>query len=339
MRLIVAYSKYGCCRISTIPCAASAAISKKRVYLEQIPHVPVLYREVVQAFGDVEAGIVIDCTMGYGGHSSLLLEANPKMTLIGIDQDQTAIDFSTKRLAPYGDRARIRKGRFSSVIRQILNEVDPRSIRGVLADIGVSSLQLDARERGFSYESDVLDMRMDPEAPLSAAEVVNGYSESDLADVLYHYGELRNARRLAAAIVKQRPFTSAKALADAVAPLMPRGKKIHPATLVMQAIRIEVNDELGELERLLDAIEEARLPEARIGIISFHSLEDRMVKQRFARWAKACICPQDALRCTCGNDHALGRVVSRKPLCAQPDEIAENPRSRSAKLRLFQMEL
>ena len=306
--------------------------------MEQIPHIPVLYREVLDTFRDADDGIVIDCTMGYGGHSSMLLEANPRMTLIGIDQDQTAIDFSTKRLAPFGERAVIRKGRFASVIKTLLEEVEPGRIKGVLADIGVSSLQLDEMERGFSFESEMLDMRMDREAPLSAADVVNTYSEAALADLLYHYGELRNARKLAAAIVKNRPFSSAKALADTVRPLMPKGKKIHPATLVMQAIRIEVNNELGELEGLLDAIEAARLPEAKVAIISFHSLEDRIVKQRFAKWAKSCICPSDAMRCTCGNDHAIGRVLSRKPIVALPDEIRENPRSRSAKLRVFQME-
>ena len=138
-------------------------------------------------------------------------------------------------------------------------------------------------------------------------------------------------------IVSGRPFASAKALADAVKPYGVRGKKIHPATLVMQAIRIEVNDELGELERLLDVCEQARFPEATIGIISFHSLEDRIVKQRFARWSKSCICPSDAIRCTCGNDHALGRARPKKPLSAQADERKANPRSRSAKLRVFEM--
>jgi 16S rRNA (cytosine1402-N4)-methyltransferase len=307
--------------------------------VENIPHIPVLYREVLDTFKDVGDGIVIDCTMGYAGHSSMMLEANPEMTLIGIDQDQTAIDFSSKRLKPFGERAVIKKGRFSSVIKEILEEVDPHRIKGVLADIGVSSLQLDQMDRGFSFESEVLDMRMDKDAPLSAADVVNTYNESDLADVLYHYGELRNARKLASAIVKNRPFTSAKELSDVIRPLMPKGKKIHPATLVMQAIRIEVNDELGELERLLDAIEDARLPEAKIGIISFHSLEDRIVKQRFAKWAKRCICPSDAMRCTCGNDHDIGKVLTKKPLVGQADEIKENPRSRSAKLRVFQMDL
>lgn len=305
--------------------------------MSEIPHIPVLYREVVDTFRDIDGGVVIDCTMGYGGHSSMLLEANPDITLIGIDQDQTAIDFSTQRLKPFGERAVIRKGRFSSVIREILTEVGPAQVRGILADIGVSSLQLDRRERGFSYESEVLDMRMDPGAALSAADVVNTYSREALEMILREYGELRNWRKVADVIVNRRPFASAKALSEALKPFMPKGKKIHPATLLMQAIRIEVNDELGELKRLLDAIEQAELPDAKIAIISFHSLEDRIVKQRFNEWAKSCTCPSDAMRCTCGNDHAKGRVLTKKPIMALDDETAQNPRSRSAKMRVFKM--
>ena len=305
--------------------------------MSEIPHIPVLYREVVKAFEGIDDGIIVDCTMGYGGHSSMLLEANENITLIGIDQDQTAIDFSTKRLAPFGDRAKIRKGRFSDVIKSIIAEEGAENIRGILADIGVSSLQLDQKDRGFSYESETLDMRMDRGAPLSAAEVVNGYSQKELEYILREYGEIRNAAQIASEILKHRPFTSAKELSDVVKPFGPRGKKIHPATLVMQAIRIEVNDELGELSRLLDAIGEAGLPNARIGIISFHSLEDRMVKQRFSQWKKSCICPPEVMRCTCGNDHQKGKIITKKPLTAASDELKENVRSRSAKFRVFEM--
>ncbi len=305
--------------------------------MSEIPHVPVLYREVIDAFSTIDEGVIVDCTMGYGGHSSMLLEANPKITLVGIDRDQTAIDFSTKRLAPFGERAKIRKGRFSDLIKMIIEEEGAENIRGILADIGVSSLQLDEKDRGFSYESETLDMRMDPDSPLSAAEVVNGYSQQDLERILRDYGEIRNAAQIASEIVKHRPFASARELSDVVKPFGPRGKKIHPATLVMQAIRIEVNDELGELARLLDAIGEADLPRARVAIISFHSLEDRMVKQRFSEWKKSCICPPEAMRCTCGNNHAKGKIVTKKPLSAQKDELKANARSRSAKLRVFEM--
>jgi 16S rRNA (cytosine1402-N4)-methyltransferase len=307
--------------------------------LQNIPHIPVLYREVVETFENIEEGIIIDCTMGYGGHSSMILDANPNIKLIAIDQDQTAIDFSRKRLEKYGERVEIRKGRFSNVIKDILREVDAKEIKGLLADIGVSSLQLDQKDRGFSYESDNLDMRMDKDAPLSASNVVNEYSQSDLERILLEYGELRNYKKIASTIVNNRPFNSAKELSDKLKPLMPRGKKIHPATLLMQAIRIEVNDELGELKSLLESIEEAKLPNAKIAIISFHSLEDRIVKKEFAKWAKSCICPPEAMRCTCGNDHQLGRIVTKKPIMAKDDELKANARSRSAKMRIFETNL
>jgi len=305
--------------------------------LQNTPHVPVLYREVIEAFSSLDEGIVIDCTMGYGGHSSMLLDANPNIKLIGIDQDQTAIDFSTQRLAKYGDRVEIKKGRFSNVIKEILEEVDVSQIKGILADIGVSSLQLDQKTRGFSYESENLDMRMDKSAPLNAEVVVNEYSQNELEHILLEYGELRNYKKIAAKIVQNRPFFSAKELSDTLKNDMPHGKKIHPATLLMQAIRIEVNDELGELKSLLNSLKEAGLTKARVAIISFHSLEDRIVKQKFASWAKSCICPPEAFRCECGNDHDIGKVVSRKPLMAKDDELKENVRSRSAKMRVFQM--
>jgi len=299
------------------------------------PHIPVLYQEVIDSFAPLKEGTIVDCTMGYGGHSSLLLEANPDISLVGIDQDQTAIDFSTKRLAKYGDRVEIKKGRFSNVLAELLEQRD--DIVGVLADIGVSSLQLDEKERGFSYESDNLDMRMDKEQQKDAQMVVNTYSVGELERILFEYGELRNAKKIARYIVENRPFYSAKELSQKLRPLLPKKKNLHPATLLFQAIRIEVNDELGELERLLDVIENSRMKRGRIGIISFHSLEDRIVKQRFAKWAKSCICPPEAFRCECGNNHALGKIITKKPLTASKEELEKNPRSRSAKLRVFEI--
>jgi len=306
--------------------------------VQNIPHIPVLYREVIEAFKNIESGIIIDCTMGYGGHSSMILEANPNIKLIAIDQDQTAIEFSTERLSKYAERVSIRKGRFSNVIKDILEEYGVDEIKGLLADIGVSSLQLDQKDRGFSYESENLDMRMDKDAPLTAQTVVNEYSTSELETILLEYGELRNYKKIASTIVNNRPFTSAKELSDTLKDDMPRGKKIHPATLLMQAIRIEVNDELGELKSLLGSLQNAGLSSAKIAIISFHSLEDRIVKQEFIKWSKSCICPSEAFRCECGNNHSLGKIVTRKPLMAQEDELKENVRSRSAKMRVFQMD-
>ena len=307
--------------------------------MQDIPHVPVLYREVEATFNDIPEGIVIDCTMGYAGHSSLILQTNKNIRLIGIDQDQTAIDFSSKRLEPFKERVQIKKGRFSEMAKEIFEENGKEEIRGLLADIGVSSLQLDEKERGFGFESENLDMRMDPSRPFSAADVVNSYAQNELERIFFDYGEIRNAKRIAAEIIKARPLHSAKELSELVRPFAPRGKKIHPATLVFQAIRIEVNNELGELEALLDAIEEAGLPRARIAIISFHSLEDRIVKQRFKKWSLSCICDPQAMRCTCGNNHSLGKVITRKPYEAKADEVKENARSRSAKMRVFEFGL
>ncbi len=305
--------------------------------MQDIPHIPVLYAEVLEAFEDIEDGIIIDCTMGYGGHSSMILESNPNIKLIAIDQDQTAIDFSTCRLEKFADRVVIKKGRFSSVIKEIVKEYGIENIRGVLADIGVSSLQLDQKDRGFSYESDNLDMRMDKDAPLSASEVVNNYTNDELEHILLEYGELRNYKKIASAIIENRPFNSAKDLGDKLKHLLPQGKKIHPATLLMQAIRIEVNDELGELKSLLQTIKEAKFPNAKVAIISFHSLEDRIVKQTFNEWKQNCICPQEAMRCMCSNNNSLGKVLTKKPIMATDKELKENVRSRSAKMRIFKM--
>jgi 16S rRNA (cytosine1402-N4)-methyltransferase len=304
--------------------------------VSEIPHIPVLYREVVDAFALCDGGTIIDCTLGYGGHTSLLLEASPQRSVIGIDQDPTAIEFSTHRLLSYGDRIAIRQGRFSAVAKALFEEKG-EEICGILADIGVSSVQLDVRERGFSYQSECLDMRMDPHAFLDASRVVNEYAQGELERILREYGEVTNARSVAEILVKKRPFTSAKEVSDAIFHLMPKGKKIHPSTLVMQAIRIEVNDELGELTRLLDAIENSSLQRLRVAIITFHSLEDRIVKQRFTLWAKNCICPDEAIRCTCGKNHAIGKIVTKKPLTAHEDELKVNGRSRSAKLRIFEI--
>ncbi len=294
------------------------------------PHIPVLLEEVKGAFDGIQEGIFVDCTLGFGGHSEAILSQNPQLHLIGIDQDPQAIDFARRRLAPFGDRICIKRGRFSDIVPQLKGE----QISALLADIGISSLQIDSRERGFSFDSDRLDMRMNPEAELDAYRVVNHYSQQDLERILREYGEVREYRRMADLILSHRPFESAKAFSELIAKHF-HAKKIHPATLAFQAIRIEVNDELGELHRLLEAIEFLHPSKALIGIISFHSLEDRIVKKRFQKWSKQCICPPQAPRCECGGDHALGEIVTKKPIIAKGEEIARNPRSRSAKLRFF----
>ena len=296
------------------------------------PHKPVLLQEVLDTFKDSE-GVIVDATLGYGGHSEALLRTNPRIKLLGIDQDPEAIAFSSNRLAPYKDRVEILQRRFADKIEEVLQKYP---IKGVLADIGVSSLQLDKKERGFSIYSDNLDMRMDQNASLSAKTVVNEYDESELVRILKEYGEIRQAKKLAQAIIQQRPITSAKELADIALKVLPKNRKIHPATTLFQAIRVEVNQELIQLERLLDSLERFHPAGAKIAIITFHSLEDRIVKNRFKKWARKCICPPQALRCECGGERALGTILTKKPITAGERELKENPRARSAKLRVFQ---
>ena len=302
--------------------------------LNTIPHIPVLYHEVSDAFANINEGTIVDCTLGYGGHSEALLMEHPNIRLVGIDQDSTAINFSKERLKPFGDRVTFLHGKFSDMIHQ----VKKADIRGILADIGVSSLQLDDESRGFGFHSGELDMRMDKQNPLTAYEVVNHYDKRKLEEIFKEYGEVREYKKATDLIVKARmkkPFESARELADFMAKHL-YAKKIHPATLVFQAIRIEVNDELGELKRLLRNIRDLNLSNTTVAIISFHSLEDRIVKSTFKAWSKSCICPPQAFRCTCGNNHAYGKIITKNPIIAGEKELESNPRARSAKLRLFQ---
>lgn len=304
----------------------------------QSPHKSVLLDEVVRAFSGIN-GTFIDCTLGYAGHSSAILQANQNVNLIACDKDDEAIRFSTKRLEIFGDRAKIYKSNFSEVIK-IISASELENVRGILADIGVSSLQLDRNERGFGLNSDTLDMRMDASAQKSAYDVVNGYSQGDLAKILYEYGELKNANFIAEKIVKARqisPIKSAKELSALVGGRSVNGRSLNPAILVFQAIRIEVNDELGELRRLLESIKNANFKDCIVAIISFHSLEDRIVKQTFREWAQSCICPSVIMRCECGNNHALGEIISKKAITPTQDEIRQNSRSSCAKMRIFRI--
>jgi 16S rRNA (cytosine1402-N4)-methyltransferase len=303
-----------------------------------IPHVPVLLDEIIASFSDIGDGIIVDCTVGYGGHSEAILKNNPNIKMICIDQDIEALAFSKERLKPYLDRITFLKGRFSDVINSIK---DVENIKGILADIGVSSLQLDKEDRGFGFDSFTLDMRMDRDQKISAKDVVNCYDYDDLNRIFRDYGEVRDSKNVASLIVKQReiePFTSSKQLAQFLSKHLYSGKKIHPATLVFQAIRIEVNDELGELKRLLQSIKKLDKDKCLVAIISFHSLEDRVVKSYFKDWAKSCICPKEVYRCMCGNNHSFGKIVTKKPIIPTDKEINENPRSRSSKLRLFKIQ-
>ena len=298
--------------------------------MQNIPHIPVLYSEVLDCFKDINKGYIIDCTTGYAGHSSGLLNQNSSVKLICNDQDDEALNFSKNRLKDFENRVEFNKGNFENIIKKFENY----PIRGVLADIGVSSLQLDKLDRGFSFNSENLDMRMNQNQSLDASTVINSYSQVELENIFKEYGEIREYKKIASLIVQNRPFYSAKELAEFFYNKLPKGK-IHPATLIFQAIRIEVNDELGVLDRLFKSMEEAKLKDCIVAIISFHSLEDRVVKNYFKKWSENCICPKDAFRCECGKNHALGKIITKKPIIATNIEIKQNPRSRSAKLRVF----
>ena len=298
-----------------------------------IPHIPVLYKETLEAFVNINDGYIIDCTTGFAGHSSGLLTSNENVKLICNDQDDEALEFSKKRLEPYTQRVIFNKGNFEHVIDTFKNY----EIRGILADIGVSSLQLDKLDRGFGFESLTLDMRMNQNQALDAATVINTYSTSELERVFKECGEVREYKKVASLIVNNRPFTSAKEISELLAKKMPKGK-IHPATLPFQGIRIEVNDELGVLERLFNSLENAKFKNCIVAIISFHSLEDRIVKNYFKKWTKSCICPDGVFRCECGNNHALGKIITKKPIIPTALEIKQNPRSRSSKLRIFKFD-
>ena len=298
-----------------------------------IPHIPVLYEETLKVFENIDNGYIIDCTLGYGGHSEGLLKQNENVNLICNDQDKEALDFSKKRLESYLTRVTFNKGNFETVLRSFKEY----EIKGILADIGVSSLQLDKEDRGFGFDSESLDMRMNQEQSLDASVVVNTYPQVELERVFKEYGEVREYKKVASLIVNNRPFSSSKELADFLSKKMYKGK-LHPATLPFQGIRIEVNDELGVLERLFDSIEEIKPKNCLVAIISFHSLEDRIVKNYFKKWSKNCICPSHVMRCECGNNNALGKVITRKPIIPTKEEIKSNPRSRSSKLRVFKFD-
>lgn len=302
-------------------------------------HKPVLLKEVLELLAPKEGGIYVDATLGGGGHASEILERiGPEGLLIGIDRDPEAISHTRERLKAYGDRALLFQGNFGDIGSILASAGVPR-IDGALFDLGVSSHQLDA-ERGFSFMRDEeLDMRMSRvENTPSAADIVNSYSEFDLADIIWKYGEERYSRRIARAIVERRaqePITRTRELADIIYHAVPakyRHQDIHPATRTFQAIRIHVNRELDAVEVGVPAAIDALKVGGRICVISFHSLEDRIVKNTFRHLSGRCECPPKLWVCQCGAKKEL-EIITRKPVMATDDEIADNPRSRSAKLR------
>lgn len=307
--------------------------------MEQPRHVSVLLAECIENLNIRPDGIYVDGTLGLGGHSYEIASRLRKGRLIGIDRDPSAIERAGKRLEPFRDRITLVHGNFGDVA-QILDELGIAGVDGMLFDLGVSSPQLDEAERGFSYMLEApLDMRMDSTAALSAYEVVNTWSEERLNRILWDYGEERYARRITAAILAARekaPIQSTAELVEIIKGAMPAAalrEKQHPAKRSFQAIRIAVNDELGEVERMMETAPDKLNPGGRLCVISFHSLEDRIVKTGIARRENGCTCPREAPVCTCGFVRTL-RSVSRKPILPSEEEIERNPRSRSAKLRV-----
>lgn len=306
-----------------------------------LPHRPVLYQEILDALHPSPASRYVDGTLGAGGHAWGILQASsPDGVLLGLDLDPDALELAKRRLAEFGPRAIIRRASYASLAEQ-LERCDWQFVDGILLDLGVSSMQLDRHERGFSFQSQApLDMRFDPDQETTAADLVNKLPERELADLIYRYGEERNARWIARAIVAARPIRDTRHLADLVSDSVVRGgrspkarERIHPATRTFQALRIAVNDELSALERFLPQAIQALNPGGRLAVVSYHSLEDRIVKRYFRQESSACICPPEQPICTCGHLAVL-REITRRPIRTGQAEIDRNPRSRSARLRV-----
>ena len=302
-----------------------------------IDHVPVLADEVRRLSAVRPGETVVDATFGAGGHAGLLAEdLRGQGRVIAVDRDPDVRPYFEEFKRRHGSlQARLLRGEFSLVLEQLAaNDVEADV---VLIDLGVSSMQLDRPERGFSYAHDApLDMRMDPSAEVSAREIVNDWDERDLAQIFRRYGEERYARQIARAIVARRPLETTAELVDVIRSAIPAPARFgegHPAKRVFQALRIAVNDELGALERALPAALEMLRPGGRLAVISFHSLEDRIVKNFLRDAERGCTCPPDFPVCVCGNEPVM-RALSRKPIRPTAEEVARNPRSASARLRV-----
>jgi 16S rRNA (cytosine1402-N4)-methyltransferase len=302
------------------------------------PHRPVLLEETLKLLAPERGGLFVDCTVGLGGHSEAILKSSPDTRVIGMDLDPAALAYSRQRLAPFGDRFRAFQANFRA-INAVLQQADERDPNGVLADLGVSSLQFDSPERGFSFRFDApLDMRMDPTRGPTAADLLQQLPESEIARIVFEFGEERHSRRIARRIVERReqgkPITTTTELADLVrhAAGGHKRKQIHPATRTFQALRIAVNNELEGLGEFVESAVDLLIPDGRFAGISFHSLEDRVLKRELKRLSGHCECPPRLPVCSCGARKVV-EVLTRRPVAPGAREIDENPRARSAKLR------
>ncbi len=298
-------------------------------------HTPVLYNVVLAHLGLGPADHVIDGTLGGGGHAIGLLEVTaPDGRLLGLDRDPEAVARAKERLAPLSHRAILVQSSFRN-LKAVAQSHGFFPADAVLLDLGISSYQLESPDRGFSFVKDgPLDMRFDPTEGPTAADLVNNLPTEELAEILYRFGEEKQSRRIAREMVAARPLRTTRQLAEVIAQAVggPR-RRIHPATKSFQALRIAVNDELGALEEALPQAVKVLRPGGRLAVISFHSLEDRLVKQFFRQQAKDCICPSEQPVCTCGHQPTL-RIITRRPVRPDEKEIANNPRARSARLRV-----
>lgn len=305
-------------------------------------HYSVLLPETIEQLHIKEDGIYVDGTLGGGGHSYEIAKRLTTGRLIGIDQDYDALEAAGERLRPFADRVTLVHSNYEAMVERV-HELGIDKVDGILLDLGVSSFQLDTPERGFSYmvEDAPLDMRMDQDNPMIAADIVNDYSEEDLYRIIRDYGEDRFAKNIAKNIVKERQkerITRAGQLNQIIERSIPKKLQVtggHPAKRTYQAIRIELNRELDVLEQNLDAFIDLLAEDGRICIITFHSLEDRIVKNTFKKNQDPCTCPKDFPVCVCGKK-SKGRVITRKPILPSEKELEENTRSRSAKLRVFE---
>jgi 16S rRNA (cytosine1402-N4)-methyltransferase len=304
--------------------------------MAQAPHLPVLYKTIITALQPKSPGRYIDGTMGAGGHAAgILADCAPAGELLGLDLDPQALAIARETLAPFGGRAHIVQASYVTM-KDEAAKLGWEAVNGILLDFGVSSMQLDTPERGFSFLSDgPLDMRFSPNAGLSAADLVNSFSEEDLADIIFRYGEERLSRRIARSIVGNRPIHTTKELADLILKSIGKRERIHPATRTFQALRIAINGELDSIKSVLPIAVSLMKPGGRLAVISFHSLEDRIVKEYFRHESRDCICPPRQPICTCGHK-AIIKEINRKPIEADEEEIKENSRARSAKLSVAQ---
>lgn len=301
-------------------------------------HIPVLYAETIESLSPRDGAAYVDCTVGGGGHATgLLRAAGPSARLLGLDADPDDLEVARTRLAEFGDRVRLENANFSR-LGEVAKEAGFVPADGVLFDLGLSSIQLDRSSRGFSFQRDApLDMRFDPRQGITAADIVNGESEAELRRILYEFGNERYAPRIAREIVRRRATRRIETTADLVDLLVkllgPKRDGIHPATRSFQALRIAVNRELESLREALPQALSALRRGGRLVVISFHSLEDRIVKEFMRYEASSCICPPGLPVCVCGKQATL-RLVHRKPLMVGEEELSRNPRARSARLRV-----